>query len=238
MLRATALPPVVLLDLDDTIVHFTVGRPNFWLQAFATHHRPGLPSPERLTQAVDAVSGPYWADAKRASERRLALRQARREVAELAFTALGLEDRSLAHRVADDFTDNKEDAVAPFEGAIEALTALQGRGTRLGLITNGHPRLQRRKLKRYDLERHFEAVLIEGEWGVGKPHASIFAEALSQMRCKPEDAWMVGDNLVADIAGAQALGITAVWVDHAGDGPPAASKPDRIIRALSDLLEP
>jgi len=42
------------------------------------------------------------------------------------------------------------------------------------------------------------------------------------------------------VAAPQRLGILGVWVDNAGNGLPASSpvRPDRIIRALSDLLEP
>ena len=105
-----------------------------------------------------------------------------------------------------------------------------------GLVTNGHPTFQRRKLERFDLARHFDAILIEGEWGVGKPDPSIFREALSRMNARPESAWMVGDNLEADIAGAQAVGMTAVWIDHAGEGAPTTAQPNRIVRKLADLL--
>jgi len=49
---------------------------------------------------------------------------------------------------------------------------------------------------------------------------------------------MVGDNLEHDIAGAQRVGIYGVWVDARGEGPPqgAATRPDRIIAALAELL--
>lgn len=234
---AAALPPVLLLDLDDTIVHFTAGRPDFWGEAYARHRAAGQPEVEVFTGALSDVAGPYWRDPVRAARGRLDLWRARREVALLALEALGIDDPALARRVADDFTATKEAAVAPFEGAVEALEAFAGRGVRLGLVTNGHPDFQRAKLERFDLERYFEAVLIEGEHGVGKPDPSIFHAALARMGSAPDEAWMVGDNLQADVAGAQGVGMYAVWIDHGGDGPPPGARPDRVVRSLPQLLD-
>jgi putative hydrolase of the HAD superfamily len=233
-----ALPPVLLLDLDDTIVHFTRGRPDFWLGAFEAQRRDGDPDAQTFSRAVAAVAHDYWADGERAARGRQDLWRARREVAELAFERLKLppSERARAHAVADAFTAAKEEAVAPFDGAVATLEKLQARGVRLGLVTNGHPDFQRRKLERHDLGRFFEAVLIEGEWGAGKPDPTIFHEALARMRARPEDAWMVGDNLDADIGGASAVGLKTVWVDHVGRGAAGKVRPDRVIRHIAELL--
>lgn len=48
---------------------------------------------------------------------------------------------------------------------------------------------------------------------------------------------MVGDDLNADIAGAQRVGIRGIWIDAFGKGLPAgaASVPERIIRSVAEL---
>jgi putative hydrolase of the HAD superfamily len=53
------------------------------------------------------------------------------------------------------------------------------------------------------------------------------------------DTWMVGDNLEWEVAAPQRLGIYAIWHDAYGTGLPPDSpiRPDRIIRALPELLE-
>jgi putative hydrolase of the HAD superfamily len=48
------------------------------------------------------------------------------------------------------------------------------------------------------------------ETGYEKPHAQAFASVLDALR--PAEAWMIGDNVVADVLGAEALGIPAVLV--------------------------
>lgn len=233
------LPEVLLLDLDDTLVSFSAGG-DFWPAAYAACAPADFAvDSARFCAAVSRVSTPFWADTERAFRGRMDLVWARRQVVQLAFAELGLPPDELAHAIADRYTWQKEDAVTPFAGALETLHALRERGVRLGLITNGCSDFQRRKLTRHALEAAFETVLIEGEFGVGKPHASIFQEALRLMRVSARDAWMVGDNLVADIGGAQACGIHAVWNDHARGGLPADSAilPDRVIHHVQDLLQ-
>jgi FMN phosphatase YigB (HAD superfamily) len=41
----------------------------------------------------------------------------------------------------------------------------------------------------------------------------VFDFALDELGVSAVDAWMIGDSLVNDIAGAQAAGVYAIWVD-------------------------
>jgi putative hydrolase of the HAD superfamily len=136
-------------------------------------------------------------------------------------------------------TDRKEAHVHPFDGAVETLQVLRERGHRMALLTNGSALFQRRKLQRFSLEPFFELILIEGELGYGKPDPRVFRAALDFFATPPGSVWMIGDNLEADIAGAQQLGIDGVWHDPDGRGlperPPAV--PRRVIRQVSELLE-
>jgi putative hydrolase of the HAD superfamily len=198
---------------------------------------PGIGA-KAFLHAIAQTARVYWSDAERAHRGRLDLRRARREVVAGAFEKLRLDRPDLRDAIADTFTWIKEEAVAPFPRAVETLETLRQHGTRLALVSNGGSEFQRAKLKRYDLERFFEAVLIEGELGVGKPDPRVFGEALSRMGVSAEQAWMVGDNLQADVAGAQRSGMFAVWNDHAGAGlpPDTEIKPDRIIRHIAELV--
>ncbi len=119
------------------------------------------------------------------------------------------------------------------------LGRLQEAGTRLALITNGSASMQRTKIEKFDLAKFFDHVQIEGEFGVGKPDERAFLHALDVLGVAPTQAWMVGDDLEADIQGAQQVGIHAIWVDSTGRGLPdvAEVQPDRIIKTLSDLID-
>ena len=230
------LPPVLLLDLDDTIVTFSAGPRDFWVEAFERHaHELPSVSTEAFRVAIYHSSDEYWGDGERAARGRQDLFASRREVAAGAFARLGTDAGAVGDAIADHYTRTKEDAVSLFPGAKETLQAFRERGIRLGMITNGGSDFQRAKIDRYELAPFFDAIFVEGEFGVGKPHASVFEAALEALNARPEDAWMIGDNLHADIAGAQAVGIPGVWHDYsrAGlpDDPPAV--PSRIMHDWS-----
>ncbi|MBN1655061.1 MAG: HAD-IA family hydrolase [Deltaproteobacteria bacterium] len=233
------LPPVILLDLDDTIVSFSASSRDFWREAYETY-RAGFHtvSVESFLDAIQAAGNKFWKEPGRSFSGRMDLVWARREVVRSAFNRVGLRDKRLEIEIADYYTWEKEAAVAPLAGAVEALDALRKKGIRLALVSNGSSAFQRDKLSRFDLDRFFEITLIEGELGYGKPDPRIFRQALSQMGVPARDAWMVGDNLEADIAGAKRIGLFAVWNDYARIGlkEPVQEMPDLIINHLSDLL--
>jgi putative hydrolase of the HAD superfamily len=233
----SSLPRVLLFDLDDTILRFSAGQPNFW-QLALQHHLPERTDLATLVAAIEQEGREFWAPAERAFWGRQNMQAARRLIAAAALSRAGL-DLELCQRVADLMTEQKEAAVRPFDGALETLQRLRERGHRLALLTNGCSLFQRRKLTRYTLEPLFERVLIEGELGYGKPDRRVFESALAHFQAAPEEAWMIGDNLEADIGGAQALGVLGVWHDAEGHGLPAAphTVPHRVIRHLPELLE-
>ena len=60
------------------------------------------------------------------------------------------------------------------------------------------------------LQNTFVKVFNSAETGVEKPHARAFLNVLDAFN--PKTAWMIGDNPVADIAGAEAVGLPAILV--------------------------
>ena len=97
--------------------------------------------------------------------------------------------------------------------------------------------MQREKITNFDLARFFDVVVIEGEFGCGKPDARVFHHALAALAVSPREAWMVGDNLVWDVLGAKQVGVSAAWLDRDGHGLPsdAPAVPDRVLGSLADV---
>ena len=95
--------------------------------------------------------------------------------------------------------------------------ALAAAGVPLALVTNGASCLQREKLAGSGLGDRFDAVVVSGDLGVGKPDASVFRHALSLLGAPADAAVMVGDNLDRDIEGAAApAGLRGVWINRTG----------------------
>jgi HAD superfamily hydrolase (TIGR01458 family) len=74
---------------------------------------------------------------------------------------------------------------------------------------------------------------------VGKPAPAFFHGALADLGAEPEGTVMVGDDVVSDVLGAQAVGITGVLVRtgkfRASDLDDAPAQPDHVIDDISQL---
>ena len=137
-----------------------------------------------------------------------------------------------------------------FADALSTLAGLKQRGYILGVVTNrdhGGP-LFHKDLQTMGLLDYFEYqhMAISADLGIRKPHPEIFKYALHGLNVLPEEAAMVGDNLNADIAGAQQLNIFAIWKprpplraegEKKSDPERERIKPDVTIRHLNELLE-
>jgi putative hydrolase of the HAD superfamily len=233
-----SLPPAILFDLDDTIVAYDAAAEGCWLAACQQHaaRLPGVPM-DALQDAIRRKSDWFWSDAERFRQGRLNLAEARRQVLCAALESLGATDTSVAAEIARLRTEMHEARIAPFPGAIDVLQQLRDGGVRMGMITNGSSEKQRAKILRHSLEPFFDCIVIEGEFGCGKPDERVFRHALARLGVSPADTWMVGDNLHHDIAPAQALGISGIWHDFRGQGLPADApcRPRGIIRRLEEL---
>lgn len=235
-------PRALLVDLDDTILdnESTITIPECWRLACAdvTGGRADLDA-ARLGEAIKRVGDSYWSDPERA---RVGWRDYRRtgiRNVHSALLTLGHDDADLACAIYDNYRERRQAAVKPFPGAIEALAALRDRSIRLALITNGSGSTQRAKIDRFDLARHFGCILIESEFGVGKPDERVYRAAMKALDVSPSDTWMVGDNFEWDVAAPQKLGLGTVWVDREGHGvgPDSAVLPDYVISSLQELPE-
>jgi putative hydrolase of the HAD superfamily len=87
------------------------------------------------------------------------------------------------------------------------------------------------------LSRYFEHVLGASEAGAAKPDARIFELLLQRAGLEPAQVAYVGDDPHADVAGARAVGMQAVWVDRFGrPWPEEVEPPAHRVGNLSELV--
>jgi putative hydrolase of the HAD superfamily len=98
---------------------------------------------------------------------------------------------------------------ALFDDTLPALQSLSEDGWTHAILSNHVPEL-RQIVAGLRLDDVVAGVSCSAETGYEKPHAAAFASGLDRFR--PTAAWMVGDNVVADVLGAEAVGIPAVLV--------------------------
>ena len=182
----------------------------------------------------------FWSgDPERHARERVNMLGAWTKIVVEALARCGCADEGLAAVIARDYAARRREAMRLYPESRAVLDALWARGLPLALVTNGDALQQRDKIDRHDLARYFGAIIIEGEFGCGKPQERVYRAALRQLGVEADGVWMVGDNLEWDVLAPQRLGLTGVWIDREGAGLPPAhaeARPHRIIRSLSELL--
>jgi putative hydrolase of the HAD superfamily len=158
----------------------------------------------------------------------------RREAWLKALFEHGIRDQALALSLATHYPGERQRLCAAFDDAEPALSALHGR-YRLGVVTNGAPALQRKKLTASGCGHFFGAVAVSGDIGAGKPDPRIFEHALAMLGAQAGETALVGDSLTNDVAGARQAGIRAIWLNRAGTARRDGPGPDTEIRNLHDL---
>jgi putative hydrolase of the HAD superfamily len=108
--------------------------------------------------------------------------------------------------------DHKPSLHLPRESA-RVLTALRS-GWKVGILTNGQPDIQRRKVAALGVRDLVDDVVFAEEHGdgSGKPAADAFRTMLDRLQTPPDAAVFVGDDPYADIAGAAAVGMKTIHV--------------------------
>lgn len=205
----------ILFDLDDTLfdhahasavalstLHERHAGPDVMLDAFCAKHAELLEVYHKRF-----LGGEYTLDQARA-ERMMAL-----------FASFGdLLDDDTAWQIAGEYRELHQANRQLVPGARELLDALSADYV-LGIVTNNSSAEQHAKLAHLGIAHYFKAIVISEEAGVMKPDAAIYFAALDQLGCEPHEAMMIGDNLHADVQGAQDAGIAAVWFNRLGDQP-------------------
>ena len=127
-----------------------------------------------------------------------------------AFDALDawVED-SIIHTLSEDYISHLPNYTHLFEHTVDVLEYLKPKYG-LHIITNGFQEVQFGKLKNANIHHYFEHIINSESVGVKKPDPKIFNFALQLVNVSPEKTVMIGDNLEADILGAQNVGMHTI----------------------------
>lgn len=162
--------------------------------------------------------------------------QFRKEIWQRALREQGIDDSELAARLGEFFRKRRRELQDHLPGAEEVLRHLRSAGIRIGLLTNGAPDLQREKIETSGLGMYFDAAVVSGEIGTGKPEPVIFHHLLQKLQAEAASSLMVGNSLARDIMGGKRAGLHTCWLALEGeDEPVGLVEPDFTIRSLGEL---
>lgn len=209
----------VLFDFDDTLVDWSGVRLS-WREIESARL-------SRVREHVFRKTRAYWLTADTLLE--TYLQQTRMAWAEARLTlcaphmpnilmetlsALGVEiDRLDVAEVLRAYDWNVVPGAVVFPDVPPALKVLREAGLKLGIVTNASQPMAMRdaELEAHGLIEYFpDCRLSAADAGYLKPDKRIFKRALERIGASPAETVFIGDNPVADIAGANGIGMRAV----------------------------
>ena len=140
----------------------------------------------------------------------------------------------LAARIAMTYRDAYRTARRAIAGASALLAAVKTHA-RIGIVSNNLLEEQQEKLRTCGLDEFVDALVVSEEAGSSKPDPAIFRLALDRLHATAEDAVMIGDSWAADVVGARAAGIRAIWFNPDGVAAPAGEIAASELRALEPV---
>ena len=154
-----------------------------------------------------------------------------------------VHDAADAFAIGQAYWDGYVAEMELFDGVETTLDALREGGLAVVVVTNLTTRVQLRKLSSLGVDDRVDRLVTSEEVGREKPSALPFAAALSALDVRPSEAVMVGDDVVADVVGGNAVGMETVLftggtgTDPAADDLVGPRRPDHRIDELAALPE-
>jgi putative hydrolase of the HAD superfamily len=105
-----------------------------------------------------------------------------------------------------------------FPDTLEALADLAPH-YRLGLVSDAQWVFSEPEIRFLGLGRYFDAVVLSSRYFISKPAPQIYSHALKAMRIGPAQALYVGNDLLKDVPGPQAIGMPVILIHREGPAP-------------------
>jgi len=223
----------VLFDLDDTLYDRKLAQKKtteFIIRQFP--HVFNAFETDRIVEAYiesDLITSEEY-DAGAPSEGQ------RKRRSRLFLELLGIKD-DLTDAIAEIYVREYPTINTPKPGAVKLVNELSKRFP-VGIVSNGLPDVQYRKLDTIGLRNVFSCIVLSEEIGIRKPDPRIFHRAAGLLNLQPSECLHVGDSYRSDVIGAKNSGMLSCWLKHEQSAATDESiKPDIVISSLIELSE-
>jgi 2-haloacid dehalogenase len=124
-----------------------------------------------------------------------------------------------------------------YPDAAATLAALETRGARTAILSNGSPDMLSSAVTASGLDQHLDAVLSVDAVRLYKPRREVYALVTDRFKLAPDEVVFVSSNRW-DIMGAAAFGFSPVWINRAAlPDEYAEHAPYRVLTDLRALAE-
>ena len=215
---------VIIFDVNGTLLGYDdpLGFEKRFAQACGD-----LGHPVTVDRVVAAFSRlvQEWAKLKNAGAQRASSEEQYRRTMTWAYQLM-LEDLQVPgdpHRKADALYERfivREGFMPLFSDVEDTLKLLRRQRLRLGILSNFPPHLEE-TLEMHGIHGYFDFFVVSSLVGLEKPDPAIFELAVDKALARKEEICYVGDDLDDDVRGAEAIGLSAIWIDRHNRRPEA-----------------
>ncbi|MDB5287952.1 MAG: noncanonical pyrimidine nucleotidase, YjjG family [Mucilaginibacter sp.] len=199
----------IFFDLDHTIWDFDKNAEETLHELYGKHKLSdiGLHSADLFIETYTRNNHLLWAQYHIGEISKDELRDARFKK---TFIELGVPPHLMPSDFEDEYVKLGPTKTNLFPHAHETLAYLKNKYT-LHLISNGFKESTETKINNTDIIKYFDQVIISEVVGVNKPDKAIFEYALRVANATKDESLMIGDSIEADIRGALAFGMDAIY---------------------------
>lgn len=150
---------------------------------------------------------------------------------------LGIPEKH-ACKITEIYIKDSPTVRAPVSGAISAVKNISKK-YKVGVVSNGAPDVQYRKLETIGLRDVFSCIVLSEEIGsIRKPDPRIFQLALSSLNVRPAECIYVGNSFDNDVVGAKRAGLRVCWLNRKRSIPQNETvKADCVISHMRELMK-
>lgn len=130
-----------------------------------------------------------------------------------SFLFFEIDDEELAEKFESNFLDEILNYNELVPGAFELLEYLSGKAYQLHILSNGFQEVTYRKAELSGIKNYFKTITSADEINIRKPQPEIYEYGLKKAEARKEESVMIGDDWIADVQGARAFGMDAVFFD-------------------------
>lgn len=200
--------PIVLLDLDDTILDFHQAEKIAISKTFRCF---GVEPEDKLINRYSEINAAQW---KRLETGEITREQVLVGRFEILFREMGLDISSREAKATYERLLAQGHYFMP--GAEKMLEDIRD-DYRLFICSNGTAVVQAGRLRSAGISPYFEKIFISEDIGYNKPSAEFFERCFAQMDDPDRSrAIIIGDSLTSDILGGINAGIKTCWFNPRG----------------------
>ena len=100
-----------------------------------------------------------------------------------------------------------------YDGVFELLDLLKQKNKKIYLLSNAQRTFTLYEMRILNIEHYFDGIYFSADYYMSKPDTIFYNKLITQFNLNIKDSIMIGNDFIADIAGANAIGLDSLYIN-------------------------